>query len=85
MWQIYLSDERSYTVPGVLLKIEAHVSMDTEEIVGFNVFDETLRDLAKTTLSENKPVSPELSEEKREELKKKIEEAFSIAKAFCTL
>ncbi len=42
-WEIYLSDDMSYTDSQVMLKVLAHISMETGNIVGFTVWDETLK------------------------------------------
>jgi hypothetical protein len=43
MWQVYLRDSRSYTVPHQVLRVELHRDIETNEVVGFNVFDENLK------------------------------------------
>jgi hypothetical protein len=42
MWQVFLTDEASFTIPRQRLPVEIHMGMDSNQIVGFNVFDEHL-------------------------------------------
>ena len=42
MWHIYLTEERSYTKRG-MIEVDIHIGQDSGDIVGFNVWDETLR------------------------------------------
>lgn len=42
MWQVYLSDESTYTERRTL-KLDVHISQDTGDIVGMNLWDETLK------------------------------------------
>ncbi len=46
-WHIYLVDEQSYTVSRQSLQVELHIGMETGEITGFNVWDETLEAAGK--------------------------------------
>lgn len=41
-WEIYLTDERSHTVRRTIA-VDCHIGMESGDIVGFDVWDETLR------------------------------------------
>ena len=42
MWHIYLTGERSFTEPRTI-NVDCHIGMESGNIIGFNVWDETLR------------------------------------------
>lgn len=42
MWQVYLSDESTYTERRTL-ELDVHIIEDTGDIVGMNLWDETLK------------------------------------------
>ena len=46
MWHVYWSDKRSYTIPNQLLPVELHIG-DDGQVVGVNIFDESLCRLSK--------------------------------------
>jgi hypothetical protein len=41
-WEIYLADERSFTRPQTI-QVDCQIGMESGNIVGFVVYDETLR------------------------------------------
>ena len=42
-WEIYLTDQGSYTVSGVPLRADVMFDHDTNAVVGMTIYDETLR------------------------------------------
>ena len=50
-WHVWLSNEGSHTVAGkALVNVDIHISKETGKVVGFDVKDEVLVDLAKELL-----------------------------------
>lgn len=46
-WQIWFSDEMSYTVSGLTLKVDAMISEETGQVVGLDIWDESLAAIAR--------------------------------------
>ena len=42
-WHVYLSDESTYTDPNYMLRVDLHRIRETEEVVGFDVYDKDLQ------------------------------------------
>ncbi len=47
-WEIYLTDERSYTVSGDKLSVNLHIGMESGNVTGLTIWDECLKDVAES-------------------------------------
>lgn len=62
MWVVYLAVDRSYTVPRKHLLVDVHVS-DNGKVIGFDVWDESLRKLEAEVIEETRELGRRISGE----------------------
>lgn len=51
LWEVWLADDRSHVKSQVPMLVDLELSMETGEVVGFKVRDETLRRIAEQDLN----------------------------------
>ncbi len=46
-WHVWFRDERAYTISRQSLQVDLHIGMESGEIVGLDIWDESLKDSVK--------------------------------------